>query len=636
MTGSFGRRTTRRWLVSETIKEFLIGLGFQTHGEKDFTTTIDNTTKQVLGLGVAAATAAIAMTAAVGVMANELEKLYFQSIRTGASAEGINAFGFSVARLGGSAEGASGSMEALASNMRKMPGYAGMIEGLGVSSQQSMEGIFSGLGTQFAHMPMEVGLAYAQALGIDERTFLAMREDTGEFNSWYVSAMKKLGYDTKAATTSAHGFMNELTKIKEVGSALVGRSGGILSEQMTPALARLENLFLSNASAVNAATDSAIHFATFGLEAVVRIGGRVVDIVKDVVEWYKGLDDNTKTIIESAALLYAGLKLVNAGWLAIAASASLVYDDYKTWKEGGAHLLPWDDWAEAMHRVGDAWKYISDQMKPVVDYLAEHKWLLGMLGGVAIGSKFGPYGMAAGAAAGAIAGGALDDDKEVQKRRRALEAPDALPNSPSAADLKKWAEDRKAGRSQNGGVEFHPRPGNKTDAILYFMLHGRSQANAIGITQGLWDESELKPDATNPHTQAYGVEQVLGDRKKRLFQEKNPENYETQLAFVNKEIDENYKGIKARLEDYTNDVWKSAHDFRYYFEVPSLDESTREAKSKMSANEAVKLENTFATEIHIYGNVDQSTLDQLTTLQGVNQRQSAENLVRTLKPGTVQ
>ena len=600
--------------MSETIKEFLVGLGFQTHGEKDFTTTIDNTTKQVLGLGVAAATSAIAMTAAVGVMANELEKLYFQSIRTGASAEGINAFGFSVARLGGSAEGASGSMEALASNMRKMPGYAGMIEGLGVSSQQSMEGIFSGLGTRFAHMPMEVGMAYAQALGIDERTFLAMREDTGEFNSWYVSAMKKLGYDTKAATTSAHGFMNELTKIKEVGSALVGRSGGILSEQMTPALARLENLFLSNASAINAATDSAIHFATFGFESIVRIGGRVVDVIKDVVEWYKGLDDNTKTIIESAALLYSGLKLVNAGWLAIAASATLVYDDYKTWKEGGAHLLPWDDWAEAMHRVGDAWKYISDQMKPVVDYLAEHKWLLGMLGGAAVGSRLGPYGMAAGAAAGAIAGG-------------------TLPDSPNAADLKKWADDRKAGRT---GQEFHPRPGNKSDAILYFMLHGRSQANAIGITQGLWDESELKPGAVNPLSGAYGVEQVLGDRKKRLLQEKNPENYETQLAFVNKEIDENYKGIKARLDDYTNDVWKSAHDFRYYFEVPSLDENTREAKSKMTANEAMRLENTFATEIHIHGNVDQSTLDQLTTLQGVNQRQSAENLVRTLKPGTVQ
>jgi hypothetical protein len=600
--------------VAETIKEFLIGLGFQTHGEKDFTTTIDNTTKQVLGLGAAAATTAIAMTAAVGVMANELEKLYFQSIRTGASAEGINAFGFSVARLGGSAEGASGSMEALASNMRKMPGYAGLIEGLGVSSQQSMEGIFGDLGTKFAHMPMEVGLAYAQALGIDERTFLAMREDTGEFNSWYVSAMKKLGYDTKAATTSAHGFMNELTKIKEVGSALVGRSGGILSEQMTPALARLEELFLSNASAINAATDSAIHFATFGFESIVRIGGRVVDVIKDVVEWYRGLDDNTKTIIEAAALLYAGLKLVNVGWVAIAASATLVYDDYKTWKEGGAHLLPWDDWAVAMHRVGDAWKYISDEMKPVIDYLAEHTWLLGMLGGAAVGSRLGLYGMAAGAAVGAIAGS-------------------TLPDSPNSADLKKWAEERKASRT---GQEFHPRPGNKTDAVLYFMLHGRSPANAIGITQGLWDESELKPNATNPQTQAYGVEQVLGDRKKRLLQEKNPENYETQLAFVNKEIDENYEGIKDRLEDYTNDVWKSAHDFRYYFEVPSLDENTREAKSKMSANEAVRLENTFATEIHIHGNVDQSTLDQLTTLQGTNQRQSAENLARTLKPGTVQ
>lgn len=600
--------------MAETIKEFLIGLGFQTHGEKDFTTTIDNTTKQVLGLGAAAATTAIAMTAAVGVMANELEKLYFQSIRTGASAEGINAFGFSVARLGGSAEGASGSMEALASNMRKMPGYAGLIEGLGVSSQQSMEGIFGDLGTKFAHMPMEVGLAYAQALGIDERTFLAMREDTGEFNSWYVSAMKKLGYDTKAATTSAHGFMNELTKIKAVGSALVGRSGGILSEQMTHSLVRLEDLFLSNASAINAATDSAIHFATFGFESIVRIGGRVVDVIKDVVEWYRGLDDNTKTIIESAALLYAGLKLVNAGWLAIAASATLVYDDYKTWKEGGAHLLPWDDWAEAMHRVGDAWKYISDQMKPVVDYLAEHTWLLGMLGGAAVGSRLGPYGMAAGAAVGAIAGS-------------------TLPDSPNSADLKKWAEDRKASRT---GQEFHPRPGNKTDAILYFMLHGRSQANAIGITQGLWDESELKPYAVNQYTKAYGVEQVLGDRKKRLLQEKNPENYETQLAFVNKEIDENYKGIKDRMEAFTNDVWKSAYDFRYYFEVPAKDESTREAKAKMTANEAMRLENTFATEIHIHGNVDQSTLNQLTSLQGTNQRQSAENLARTLKPGTVQ
>src|SRR5690348_12032764 len=100
-------------MSADVIKEFLVGLGYKVDeaGQRKFVDGVNNASKDVLKLGVAAIAAATAVTAAVTKIASGLEDLYYASQRTRASAENIQAYGYAVSQMGSSADAARGSLE---------------------------------------------------------------------------------------------------------------------------------------------------------------------------------------------------------------------------------------------------------------------------------------------------------------------------------------------------------------------------------------------------------------------------------------------------------------------------------------------------------------------------------------------
>ena len=167
---------------ADVLKEFLVRLGYDVdaQGQKKFVDSVASASLKVAELGIAIAATAGAVVAGVAKIADQMETLYFASQRTGASVANIQALGFAAAQMGSTASAAAGSLENLARFMRNSPGASGLIQSLGVQTQgangqlRDTTEILADLGKQFANMPYYRANAYAQALGIDEKTLMAL------------------------------------------------------------------------------------------------------------------------------------------------------------------------------------------------------------------------------------------------------------------------------------------------------------------------------------------------------------------------------------------------------------------------------------------------------------------------------
>lgn len=173
---------------ADTIKEFLVSIGYKIDeaSGKKFTSSIDAATKDVFKLGtVIVGTLAIADTF-VTKLAERFDKLYFASKRTGSTISEMNAFSYAVTQLGGSAEGAASAMEALASFRLKYGGAADQaLINFGVKPEDVKDSAKSliELGDSWRNLRKITGsdaqgLAQANFLGVDERTYRAITDGT--------------------------------------------------------------------------------------------------------------------------------------------------------------------------------------------------------------------------------------------------------------------------------------------------------------------------------------------------------------------------------------------------------------------------------------------------------------------------
>jgi len=285
-----------------------------------------------------------------------------------------------------------------------------------------------------------------------------------------------------------------------------------------------------------------------------------------------------------------------------------VYDDYKAFTEGNAHVVPWEKLKGVLDTIAEVWGFIYDKSKIAIEYLIEH------VPGWVKSTKDVVDSVVAtvGDAVDAIAGSDVVDSVVSTGR----DVVDSVVSTFGGA----------VGSPEAAG---HPQPGDKAGAVRWFMGMGWSKANAIGIVQSLFDESGLKPRALNPKSGAYGIAQWLGDRKTRLFGTyEDPGNYENQLAFVNKELHEaTYRHVSRRLNEFKGDAYRSGYYFRYYYEVPSLDPLERNQAAMDSGNKALALSQKI--DIHINGNADKDAV-----CRGIEQ--GNEPLVRQLGCGLAQ
>ena len=368
---------------AETLKDFLISLGFKVDeaGARKFDAVVAGTTLKAVELGVKVEAAALSVVAFTAKIASGLDDLYWASQRTGATVEGIKQIGYAVSQVGGSVDGARGSLENLARFMRNNPGAEGFLNRLGVQTRDAsgnmrdMATIFTGVGQRLSSMPYYRANQYAQMLGLDENTLMAMRRGIGQFSGEYTAMAKAIGYNADVAAVSSNKFMTSLRSFGLMAGMARDKIGSSLADGLAGSLDRLRRQILENFPKIEGAITSTVKGILWAGEMVGRIIYRLIQAASDIRAWWIGLDSDTQKLIQTLGGLLVAWRLLNAAmlaspvsWvLALAAAILLLYDDYRTWKEGGKSLIDWKRWEPAIEKAKAAILWLRDKLLGLKD-----------------------------------------------------------------------------------------------------------------------------------------------------------------------------------------------------------------------------------------------------------------------------
>ena len=381
-----------------TIADFLISIGYVEAGRKDFTAGLEDATKKAAVLGVvlskvadAAIKAAGEITAAVIGIVKQFDDLYFVSQRTSASVQAIKSISFALSTMGSSAASAIASLEGLGHFLRTNPAGEAFIQTLGVRTRETngqlrdMGKVFADLGDKFAKMPPWLALQYGNILGINEKDVLAMIEGAGEARKVFDDMYKSAGINAQQAARDSHVFTVEMKTLWAAVGILGDKVASVLTKQMSEDIRRLRIWLVSNFDMITKVIVWASQkFIEIGA-IVTRFARAAVVAAQDIVQWWGRLDGSSRTLIETFGLILAAWYLLNRGFVlspigavaALAAGLFALYEDYKTWKEGGTSLIDWGKWGPQIENALSGFNALRDALSGFADVIKDkltHVW----------------------------------------------------------------------------------------------------------------------------------------------------------------------------------------------------------------------------------------------------------------------
>lgn len=148
-----------------------------------------------------------------------------------------------------------------------------------------------------------------------------------------------------------------------------------------------------------------------------------------------------------------------------------------------------------------------------------------------------------------------------------------------------------------GGMQnLYPNVGR---AIQYFVERGLTDYQAAGLVGNLMRESSMNPSAVNKDSQAYGLAQWLGDRKRNLHgRYGNNPTFDQQLDYIWDELNSTHKRGLNKLKS-SKTAEEAARNAMGYYEFSAGPESAIAAMNKYGQNgeDAMKKGIMFANDI---------------------------------------
>ncbi|HAH0497782.1 TPA: transglycosylase SLT domain-containing protein [Escherichia coli] len=368
---------------ADTIKDFLVSLGFDIDqaGANKFEAVLKGVTANVLKVGAVVEGAALSIVGFTTQIANGLDKIYWASQRTGASVQGIKALGYAASQTGASAESAMSSLEGLAGFMRSNPGAEGFLNRLGVQTRDASgkmrdtAAIFTGVGQKLNNMPYYRAKQYAQMLGIDENTLMAMRRGMNGFTADYQSMLQKTGFNADKAAVQSNKFMTSMRGLTSLFGIMRDKIGSNLAGGLAGSLDSLRRRILDNFPKIEETLTRVIKGVIWLANAFTRMAWRLIQGAGSVIDWWKRLDDGSKNLLKIFGALLVAWRLLNSAFLkspigiitTLILAIGLLYDDYKTWKEGGKSLIDWSKWEPAIEKAKKAILWLRDKLLGLKD-----------------------------------------------------------------------------------------------------------------------------------------------------------------------------------------------------------------------------------------------------------------------------
>lgn len=374
---------------ADTIKDFLVSLGFDIDqaGANKFEAVLKGVTANVLKVGAVVEGAALSIVGFTTQIANGLDKIYWASQRTGASVQGIKALGYAASQTGASAESVMSSLEGLAGFMRSNPGAEGFLNRLGVQTRDASgkmrdtAAIFTGVGQKLNNMPYYRAKQYAQMLGIDENTLMAMRRGMGQLSSEYALTAKRIGFNAESAAKQSNIFMTSMRNLTMTLGQAKDKIGSNLAGGLAGSIDNFRRQILDNWPKIEAVITKIIKGILWAGDAITRVLWRTGQAVEGVIAWFKKLNPATQQLIALFSGLLVAWRLLNTAFMSsplgmittLIIALGLLLDDYQTWKEGGKSLIDWGKWKteidQAVKMIGDLKKTVTDLTKALAKLL---------------------------------------------------------------------------------------------------------------------------------------------------------------------------------------------------------------------------------------------------------------------------
>lgn len=594
-------------MAAEILREYLIKLGYKVEAgqQRSMADAIAAMTVKVTELAAAVEGAATAVVAGVARIAQQFENLYYASRRTHDGVENINAFSYAISQMGGSVEGARSSLESLARFLRSSPGAAGVLKSIGVDvtdatgKLRGMSSIMLDLAKRFREMPYYRASAYASFLGIDERTLQAMINGTKQFSDEYREMARRVGLDSDQAAEHSTFFMRRLRALEQAISLIFQKVATDMAGGLGADMEKLRNLILDNSDSITQAITFVARTILFAGALFVRFLTSAVDGFKHLRDWWENLDPQFRKAVFTIGLIAFAFRALNSAIRAgpigmlwrIATLLTLVYDDYKAWKEGGQHFINWDYWGPEIQKAYDGVKQVATAIDDIVEktggwqhvaelFLAFYtgKFILGIVTTTASAiAQMTAATTAATTSVATVAGGAVSALAGIAARMAPISAfiYEMWPKATAGKDMDETGYGKRtpsmAGPRSPDPQEFSwldPSTwkwsgfGTPKQAIEFFQSKGYSLSQAAGLAANIKAESNYNPNIYGDKGEAYGIGQWHPDRQK-LFEQVmhrpiQGSSFQEQLEFMDWELKHKETGAYNALQAARNDPTAAA------------------------------------------------------------------------------
>ncbi len=369
--------------MATLIESFLIGIGI-----KEDTASIKRTTgsMETLGKGLGSVTKlasglAVAVKAAQGLiagsvlaMANSLDELSDSAGRLGTTAEELDKLSYVASQT-------DSSMAAVSSSLRGVMIAAGAADAgmartkkwfdeLGVSVRDSSGAMKSStqlleeIGTAMKGLSQTEKIAIASKLGIDSTLVNTITGDLQTLGAEYAAFADMSGVKLEELAQASSDLMDEVGKVKTMGSMIMRSVQSEFIFKMRDNLIALRGWIMEHADAIKKTITAVLNVVTRIGETITQLFFKVGKSINQMITWWDNLDTESKNVIIALGGITVAFNILNKAmkanpiYLVIAALTTLymLWDDFKTFVEGGESYFDWGPWVDDITKVTDLMK----------------------------------------------------------------------------------------------------------------------------------------------------------------------------------------------------------------------------------------------------------------------------------------
>lgn len=395
-------------MAAETIKEFLVGLGFKVDeaGLSRFAAAIAGASAGVMAFAGVVNTAAVAAAAAVKKVADDYVEVGKLADAYRTSADAVDSFMSAARAVGADADAAKGVLQGLNDAMGGLTDSsseaAAVFAGMGIAVQdasgemRSATDVMSELMLKLEGMDEKSKAATLDILNIDKEQFDALGDGFASVVADVHEMNRAIGISVDDAVKRSKEFSAawkeagaEITKwrmmLTKSVQAIALRVMPMLREQLrktVAAFAEMRKRVLELIKRVIDGIEPIIDVVMRVVRTVTRLAVTIARAVLGIIGWIVRVNDATGGWLAIMGAVALAWKYLNLAFLAtpigmlLAAGLAIaaLVDDFLVWKEGGKSLIDWGG------QLGNIMQFLIDVVLALGELVIEvintwHKWL---------------------------------------------------------------------------------------------------------------------------------------------------------------------------------------------------------------------------------------------------------------------